>query len=569
MIYQLKYLKFNSGLHHRLKLFWVPVNYPFQPVNLDPYFLGLWLGDGNKDSPVITTIDQEIADYLLQFSKDENVKLNKYVNKKNIPRYSLVKFPNDGSSHPNFVLNKLKKLNLLYNKHIPLIYKTNSREIRLKVLAGFIDTDGYFGNGCYEIVQKLKVLADDIQDICRSLGYACFVTPCKKGCMYKGTYREGTYYRVKFYGNTVNEIPVLLARKKAPQRLQIKDPLVTGFKIVPKGVGTYYGFCIDGNRRFLLGSHMVTHNTAISVYLSIKLGLKTMILSHLDIVKQQWGEAFEEFGGQIKTQFIKNNVKLDPTADVYIVGIQKANLMDTEDFNNIGTVIIDEAHIITVTTFTHTMFKFRPRYLIGLSATPDRADGLHTLFYPFFGKNFIVRKEKKEFTVYTLTTQYQPRIKYVYVQGKRTVDWNTVVKSIEENEERWQLIVTIVHKHPDHKIIVLCNRKVMSTGIYELLMKQGEDAELLIHTKKTWNKEARVLVAGFKKGGVGLNDPKLTMAIIASDTKDVRQYEGRIRTVNNIIYHIVDDYPAFYNHYKCCEKWYLEKGATIKTINKI
>ena len=52
--------------------------------------------------------------------------------------------------------------------------------------------------------------------------------------------------------------------------------------------------------------------------------------------------------------------------------------------NDIGTVIIDEAHVATKTCFTQSLFKFRPYYLIGLTATPDRADGLHNLYKPFF-----------------------------------------------------------------------------------------------------------------------------------------------------------------------------------------
>lgn len=126
----------------------------------------------------------------------------------------------------------------------------------------------------------------------------------------------------------------------------------------------------------------------------------------------------------------------------------------------------------------------------------------------------------------------------------------------------------IIKSHPKNKIIVLCNRKVLSKGVYQLLMNQHEDAELLIDTKKIWNKKARILVSSFKKGGCGLNDPELDMAIIASDTKDVRQYEGRIRTINNLIYHIVDCYRPFENHYEECRQWYENKGATIVNINK-
>ncbi len=312
--------------------------------------------------------------------------------------------------------------------------------------------------------------------------------------------------------------------------------------------------------------------TSLSIYLSIVLGLKTVILSHLNIIKEQWAEEYNHFtGNTIKIQFLnKPNIKLDLDADVYIVGIHKAMSANLNEFIDIGTVIIDEAHIATIAAFTQTLFKFRPRYLIGLSATPDRNDGLHSLFNFYFGScdDFIIRKEKKPFTVYKVETDFKPTIDYKKVQGRQTVNWNTVVQSIEENPKRWQLIVDIVMNNPNNNIMILCNRKIQSNGIYNLLIENNQDAELFIESKKTCNKNVRIIVSSFKKAGTGFNNERLDFLIISSDTKDARQYEGRIRKQNSILYHIVDDYRSLHNHYKECEKFYVEKGATIHKINK-
>lgn len=562
------YLNLNISGKHILKAFWAPIAYQHQDIILDPYFLGLWLGDGSKSYPLITNIDKEIIDYLKNYAIDHNLHLN--ISKGTNTEACHYRFSRINKKLSNSLMAELRKLNVINNKHIPLLYKANSKEVRLQLLAGFIDSDGYYHKGCYEIIQKLKILADGIQDICRSLGFGCFTKECRKGCWYKGEYREGTYYRVWFSGVGLEEIPVLLPRKKAAIRLQKKDPTVTSFKVVPKGVGEYYGFCIDGNKRFLLGTHMVTHNTSMSVYLSIKLKLKTVVLCHLDVVKKQWPDSYAEFSGDsVKVQYVKGNVKMDSTADVYIMGIKKCLNIDPDDLLTIGTVIIDEAHICTIAAFTQVLLRFRPRYLIGLSATYDRSDGLQSLLYPYFGtiENFIVRKEKKPFVVYKVQTDFEPELKYKKRQGVMCPDWNLVVNSIEKNPERWQLIVDIVLKHPNEKIIILCNRKILSQGIYDLLIKYNESVELYIDKTKNYNKKSRIVVTGFRKGGVGLDDKLLTMAIIASDTKDVRQYEGRVRVSNNIIYHIVDNYKSFQKHYKECEKWYIEKGATMKSVH--
>ena len=312
--------------------------------------------------------------------------------------------------------------------------------------------------------------------------------------------------------------------------------------------------------------------TTLAIYISIMLRLKTVILCHLNTVRGQWPDEYKNLsGGSVKVQFVSGaNAQLDPHADVYIIGVQKATKMDASQFINIGTVIVDECHMTGVATFTECLLKFHPRYLIGLSATPDK-NVLPKTINLYFGrdKTFIVRQEKKVFTVYKYKTGYKPNIQYVQRQGIVVPDWHGeggVIDSIERNEMRWQDIVDICMKHPEEKIIVLCQRNVSAKGIYNLLIEKEEDAELLIGSKKKWNKDARITVAGIAKAGVGMNDPHLTMGVICSDTSDVRQLEGRIRTNNNIIYHIVDDYKTFEKHYELCEKWYLQKGAKIETV---
>ncbi len=304
--------------------------------------------------------------------------------------------------------------------------------------------------------------------------------------------------------------------------------------------------------------------TALSVYLSIELKCKTVILCHLDAVKRQWPEEYAKFSGNtVKVQCVKDKKGLDPTADVYVIGVKKACLMNTSEFANIGTVIVDEAHIASVSVFTEALFKFRPRYLIGLSATPDKATFPLKMFDLYFGcqKDFIVREEIKPFTVIKVDTPFKPTIKFNTIGNKTTLCWTTVVNSLDGNPVYWELVAQIAINHPKEKIAVMCDRKALSTGVYNILKRRGESVTIFAGNVKKLDVSARILVISLKKGGTGLNDPTLTMAIIASNTKDVRQYEGRIRTTDNIIYHVVHNYSTLENHYKECATWYYRKGA--------
>ena len=136
----------------------------------------------------------------------------------------------------------LRNHNLLLNKHIPKIYKCNSRQVRLELLAGIIDSDGCESHGGYDIIQKNETLLDDIIYVARSLGFAAYKKECKKSCMYKGEKKEGVYYRTNIHGKGLEDIPVKCERKKVEPRRQIKDALNTGIKVEKREIDNYYGF---------------------------------------------------------------------------------------------------------------------------------------------------------------------------------------------------------------------------------------------------------------------------------------------------------------------------------------
>ncbi len=257
------------------------VGVEFEPikVDIDPYLLGAWLGDGSSGAAVITNVDKEVISYLDTYCKETGLCLRqkRYIEgRKNHYSYQLTsgkcdengKWTND-CIHDNHFKQFLKNNNLLGHKHIPQNYKCNSREVRLKLLAGLIDTDGHYdknGKG-YEIIQKSHKLSNDIVYLGRSLGYWTTMNKCTKGCNTKNRYVSGTYYRMYISGNNLDEIPVLIPRKKAEKRKHSSDPLVYGIKVVPAGRGEYYGVHLDGNHRYLLGNFTVTHNSSLIEHL--------------------------------------------------------------------------------------------------------------------------------------------------------------------------------------------------------------------------------------------------------------------------------------------------------------
>ena len=240
------------------------INYLKKKVDLDPYVLGYWLGDGASNQTSITTMDEEVINHFKTKMTEIGLVSKMYTKKDNkASTYYFSSGTHQGKMDRNPFLNALHKYDLRNNKHIPHEYKCNTREIREQVLAGIIDSDGHYQahTNQYEITLKSEQLVDDIVDLSRSLGFACYKHACKKSCTNgKNGSVEGTYYRICIVGDGIENIPVLLKRKQAKPRNKNKDVLRYSIAIEKVEDDHYYGFTVDGNHRYVMGDYTVTHN---------------------------------------------------------------------------------------------------------------------------------------------------------------------------------------------------------------------------------------------------------------------------------------------------------------------
>lgn len=229
------------------------IDFKEQELPIDPYYLGVWLGDGHTSNiRAITNDDKEIYDYLI---KTFGIKRYAGVTK-------LTKVINDNCK----MFNKFKTLFNLNNgahlkeKYLPDCYIYNSYENRVKLLAGIIDTDGYCDqkNKVYEITQKHKRLSYQLVYLMRSLGIKVNI---REKRAFIGKKDCGIYYRMTFNLPNDIKVPMLVERKKQIPISDFKDRRNTGIKIEKDIVDDYYGFTLDGDNLFMLEDFTVTHNT--------------------------------------------------------------------------------------------------------------------------------------------------------------------------------------------------------------------------------------------------------------------------------------------------------------------
>lgn len=266
-----------------------------KPLPVDPYFLGVWFGDGSKGmrdgDPCnglqrvrISKPDPEIRALCEDTARAWDLKVTEHRGLAACPTYSITAMTRaDAATGANRLLIALRDL-VGPAIAMPESYLKASREDRMRFLAGLIDSDGELAQGCFVITQKRQDYADAIWWLARSLGFCATRRPRTAGYVRAdGSKFESTYYTVTISGET-SEIPTRIPRKQAAPRKQRKVATRTGFSVAPLGEGVYYGFTLDGDGRFLLGDFTVTHNTALQAVIAdaFDLPLVTAILSNCD-----------------------------------------------------------------------------------------------------------------------------------------------------------------------------------------------------------------------------------------------------------------------------------------------
>jgi len=285
------YLEKSKTFKHIHKLYRVPVSFSKNKLKVPPYILSILLGDGRNRGTDITNSDKPVIQAWGDYAKEIGLRITTNKLSLNMNRGREAK-------KKNFLLDFLREYNLIHNKHIPHEYKTSSKQDRLELLAGLIDTDGHLCRNCFEIISKYDQLAKDIIFVARSLGFSA--TSSIKWVQLEGWDEPKPYHRINISGN-VDTIPTRVTRKQASPRKQIKNVLRTGFTLQKLKKDQYYGFTVDEDHLYLMGDFIVTHNSGKSgcAYFAHEKGelKKTIILCHQKILQDQYHKLFDGIEG--------------------------------------------------------------------------------------------------------------------------------------------------------------------------------------------------------------------------------------------------------------------------------
>lgn len=228
---------------------------PDAELPIDPYVLGVWLGDGRTDTSAMCSADDEIIENVAAIEGGINFYAQSGVTK----HFRVGPHYRHGATQAETLQGRLRDLDLLGNKRIPIQYLRASRTQRLELLQGIVDTDGHVApNGQIAITSVKKALAEDVLELVRSLGTKGFLTEGNATIYGRFISKK---YNVSFYLSGAAR----LTRKK----INCRDGVLSQRRYITiQDAGTADTVCIQvesDSQMFLCGkSFLPTHNSEIA-----------------------------------------------------------------------------------------------------------------------------------------------------------------------------------------------------------------------------------------------------------------------------------------------------------------
>lgn len=292
--------------------------------------------------------------------------------------------------------------------------------------------------------------------------------------------------------------------------------------------------------------------TCMSVYLGQKLKYKWLFITPRTVLKQQTLRDSLKVTME-KVQILTSKVVIDPNASGYIISSHIVKNFEYNDLADIGTVILDEVHMLFTPGFLPNLLKFCPKYLIALSATPDRKDGLDKAIPLYIdSRSYVKAFIEMPISLYKIETALKLKIMF---NKMKEVDWTAMIEQSSNCSWRNWIIASLAYYYRKYKPLILCNRKDQVREIYNYLVQMDTKVDTFMETDTQFNPESEILVAIMTKIGVGF-DGVFNCCILASDVTDIRQMVGRIGRHFDfsdgdlpIVIDMVDNFSSMQKHY--------------------
>ena len=374
-----------------------PVEYPEKDLPLDPYTMGVWLGDGSSAAPAITCSDSDLQEMTELLTAEGHA-----CTVRRFPERSpLIVLDKTSGGRTNRTTEGLRSTGVWKNKHIPEIYLQASVEQRLALLQGLMDTDGTCSKaGECEFCQKSETMAVQLKELLASLGIKSKLKKKRAVCNGKDA---GDVFLVTFY--TDQSLPCFRMKRKKDRLKEKLTPRMNAKSIVSiDPIETEASKCImidNPSHLYLVGrDYTATHNTMFMACLAFGLGvlerksgsqiyitsaaLKQSLESFNDILYTfRYKGIDQEEGCRIHDNNIEHSIELTfPDETGKTTGSLKITAVaanpDAQDSFNCNIAIADEIHAFRKAAqynrFKEAMKSYTNKLMIGITTAGDNVN---------------------------------------------------------------------------------------------------------------------------------------------------------------------------------------------------
>jgi superfamily II DNA or RNA helicase len=319
--------------------------------------------------------------------------------------------------------------------------------------------------------------------------------------------------------------------------------------------------------------------TVLALYIISMLKKKTIVVVHKDFLMTQWRDRITQFLPQARIGKIQQNTIDIENKDIVLAMVQSLSQKEYESdvFSSFGLAIFDECHHLGAEVFSKSMAKVASKYMLGLSATPDRKDGLRKVFEWYIGpmvfssksevnKDYIetriyeyINEEDKEYNkLETIRTKKgpQPSMPRKINNISYCIHRNNFINEIVKSEYETGRKILILGDRREYlnrtEKWIKANINPDVVGQYVGGMKPAELRD---------SQEKDIILGTYSMASEGMDIPKLNTIVLASPKSDVVQSVGRIlrekatvRKFHPLVIDFIDTHPNLSVFKKQCDK---------------
>jgi superfamily II DNA or RNA helicase len=338
----------------------------------------------------------------------------------------------------------------------------------------------------------------------------------------------------------------------------------------------------------IISLHTGGGKTVCALYIASQLKVPTLVIVHNSFLRDQWVDRVKSFLPHARIGRIQGDICEVEGYDIVIAMLQTLSMKEIPilKFKSLGLIVVDECHHIASEVFVQALPKVTSKYMLGLSATPTRKDGLMGVAHWFLGPLLYTSDSgsKQDTDICVEVYEYKnddPKFNEIIYNTQGVMFTTLMINKLAEEVGRTQWLVgilrDILEESPQRQVLVLTDRVQHTKDIYAALPEELQTKSAILSVSVTSAKRSEfcasksVLIATYAMCKEGFDVPTLNTLLMATPRPDIDHIVGRIlrveksaRSIHPLIVDIVD--PQFRRQFQERNGLYKKREYTVKKM---